>query len=134
MDTNSLVYDVQTEDFYADIADDIIERFDTSNYDVARPLPIGKNKKVIRMMKDELGGKIMTELIALRPKSYAYKYKSKEKKKCKGIKKCGVKKTLKFDDCVNCRLSGKNDYKSQLMFRLTKHEVHMIKVNKVTLN
>ena len=63
MDTDSLVYDIQTEDFYADIANDIIERFDTSNYDVKRPLPMGKNKKVIGMIKDELGGKIMTELL-----------------------------------------------------------------------
>ena len=133
MDTDSLVYDIQTEDFYADIANDIIERFDTSDYDVMRPLPIGKNK-VIGIMKDEPGGKIMTEFIALRPKSYAYKYNSKEEKKCKRIKKCVVKKTLKFDDYVNCLLNGKKDYRSLLMFRSAKHEVHTIEVNKVALN
>ena len=82
MDTNSFIYDIQTEDFYADIADDVLDRFDMSNYDKddARPLPIGKNKKVIGKMKDELGGKIMTEFIALRPKSYAYKYNSKKRR------------------------------------------------------
>ena len=58
MDTNSFVYDIQTEDFYADIADDMLERFDTSGYDDARPLPIGKNKKVIGKMKDELGARL----------------------------------------------------------------------------
>ena len=136
MDTDSFVYDIRTEDFYADIADDMIDRFDTSGYDKddARPLLISKNKKVIGMMKDELGGKIMTEFIALRPKSYAYKYNSKEEKKCKGIKKCIVKKSLKFDDNVNCLWNGTNDYRSQLMFRSTKHGVHMIKVNKIALN
>ena len=77
MDIDSLISDIQTEDFYADIADDVIERFDMSNYDVARPLPMGKNKKVTGLMKDELGGKIMTEFIGLRPKSYAHKYNSK---------------------------------------------------------
>ena len=102
--------------------------------DDARPLPKGKNKKVIGKMKDELGGKIMTEFVALRPKSYTYKYNSKEEKKCKGIKKCVVKKTLGFDDYINCLLSGTNDYRSQLMFRSTKHEDHMVKVNKVALN
>ena len=124
---------MQTEDFYADIAGDVIERFDTSNYDVKRPLPIGKNK-VIGLMKDELGGKIMTEFVTFRLKSYAYKYNSKEEKKCKGIKKCIIKKTLKFDDYVSCLLSSKNDYRSHLMFRSTKHEVHTIEVNKVALN
>ena len=72
-DTNSLVYDIQTEGFYSDIADYMTERFDTSNYDVERPLPMGKNKKVFGMMKDELGGNIMTEFVALRLESYAYK-------------------------------------------------------------
>ena len=76
----------------------------------------------------------MTEFFALRPKSYAYKFNSKEEKKCKGIKKCIIKKMLRFDDYVNCLLSGTNDCRSQLMFRSTKHEVHMIKVNKVALN
>ena len=135
MDTDSLIYVIETEDFYADIADNVTERFNTSNYDVERPLPMGKNKKVIGKMKDELGGKIMTQFVTLRLKSYAYKYASKkEEEKCKGIKKCAVKKTLKFDDYVNCLLSGKNDYRSQLMFRSIKHNVHMIKVNKVSLN
>ena len=136
MDTDLLIYDIRTEDFYTDIADDMLDRFDTSSYDQddARPLPIGKNKKVIGMMKDELGGKIMIEFVALRLKLYAYKYNSKEEKKCKGIKKCVVKKTLGFDDYINCLLSRTNDYRSQLMFRSTKHEVHMVKVNKVVLN
>ena len=71
MDTDSLVYDIITEDFYADIADDVPTRFGTSGYCANRPLPIGMNKKVIGLMKDELGGAIMTECIALRPKLYS---------------------------------------------------------------
>ena len=59
MDTDSLVYEIKTEDFYADITDEVPARFDTSGYIPDRPLPIGLNKKVIRLMKDELGGKIM---------------------------------------------------------------------------
>ena len=68
MDTDSYVYDIKTEDFYKDIAEDIENRFDTSGYVNNRPLPIGKNKKVIGLMKDELGGGIMKEFIALRAK------------------------------------------------------------------
>ena len=47
-------------------------KFDTSNYEVNRPLPTRKNKKVIGLMKVELSGKIMTEFVALRPKTYSY--------------------------------------------------------------
>ena len=55
MDTDSLVYDIKTEDFYKDIAEDVETRFDTSGYEPNRPLPIGKNEKVIGLMKDKLG-------------------------------------------------------------------------------
>ena len=75
MDTDSFVYHIKTSDFYKDIAADVGKRFDTSGYsrDDARSLPIGKNKKKIGLMKDELCGKIMTEFVALRAKLYAYK-------------------------------------------------------------
>ena len=137
MDTDSLVYDIITEDFYEDIANDVEARFDTSGYSKTdfRPLPIGLNKKVIGLMKDELGGKIMTEFIALRPKLCSYKkLDGSEDKKCKGIKKCVVKKTLTFENYKTCLFSDSTEYRSQLMFRLAKHEVHMIEVNKVVIN
>ena len=135
MDTDSLVYDIQTEDFYEDITDDVPARFNTSGYCPNRPLPVGLNKKVIGLMKDELGGKIMTEFMALRPKLYSYKVPDgSEDKKCKGIKKCIVKKTLTFEDYKTCLFSNSTEYRSQLMFRSAKHEVHTIEVNKVALN
>ena len=87
MDKDSLIYDIKTDDFYKDIAED---RFHTSGYNPDRPLPVGLNKKVIGLTKDELGGEIMTEFVTLRPKMYAYKTGSAESKKCKGIKKCVV--------------------------------------------
>ena len=94
------MYHIKTEDFYKDIAGDVEKaRFDTSGYskEDKRPLTTGLNKKKIGLMKDELGGKIMTEFVALRAKLYAYKtLEKKEEKKCKGIKKCVVKKTLTF--------------------------------------
>ena len=60
------------EGIYEDLAADVEIRFDTSNYEVKRPLPIGKNKNVTRLMRDELGGKIMEEIVALIPKMYIY--------------------------------------------------------------
>ena len=137
IDTDSLVYDIKTEDFYEDIANDVEARFDTSGYSKTdfRPLPIGLNKKALGLMKDELGGKIMTEFVALRPKLCSYKkLGGSEDKKCKGIKKCVVKKTLTFEDYKTCLFSDSKEYRSQLMFRLAKHEVHTIEVNKVALN
>ena len=139
MDTDSLVYDIKTENFYEDIAPDVETRFDTSSYskEDARPLPIGLNKKVIGLMKDELGGKILTEFVALGPKLYAYrKFDGIEDKKCKGIKKCVVKKMLVFDDYKKCLFDpvGTTTYRSQLMFGNKKHEVHTVEINKIALN
>ena len=69
MDTDSFIIHIKSKDFYKDIADDLEKRFDTSNYEVDRPLPKGKYKKVIGLMKDEMGGYIIIEFIALRPKT-----------------------------------------------------------------
>ena len=72
MDADSFIMNIKIEDFYNDIANDVEKRFDTSNYQCDRPLPTGKNKKVIGLMKDELGGRIITEFVTLRPKTYSY--------------------------------------------------------------
>ena len=72
MDTDSFVVNIKTKDFSKDISQDLNKRFDTSNYTFDRPLPTGVNKKVIGLMKDELGGDIITEFVALIPKAYSY--------------------------------------------------------------
>ena len=73
-DTDSSVIHIKTEDFYKGIANDVDKWFDTHKYDKDdnRPLPIGKNKKVIGKLKDELDGKIIIKFVALRAKTYAY--------------------------------------------------------------
>ena len=134
MDTDSLVYDIKTEDFYKDIAADVETRFDTSGYEPNRPLPIGKNKKVIGLMKDVSGGKIMKEFIRLRPKIYSYRVEESEPKKCKGIKKCVVKKTITFEDYKRCLFERINIHRSQLMFRSKKHKIKTLEVNKLALS
>ena len=139
MDTDSLVYDIKTEDFYKDIAEDVETRFDTSGYVPGRPLPIEKFKKVIGLIKDESGGKIMKEFTSLRPKMYSYRVDENEgaqseAKKCKGIKKCVVKKTISFDDYKRCLLEGTSIHRSQMMFRSVKHKVKTLEVNKLALS
>ena len=134
MDTDSFVYDIKTEDFYKDIAGDVESRFDTSGYVDNQPLPVGKNKKVIGLMKDELGGGIMKEFVSLRPKMYSYRVGNVEPKKCKGKKKFVVKKTITFDGYKNCLFEGRNLYKSQLLFRSDKHEIKTLEVNKLAVS
>ena len=88
-DTDSFVIHIFTEDFFADINNDVERWFDTSNYDKndKRLLQTGMNKKVIGMFKDELGGKIMKEFCSLRAKTYVYLMNDDiEKKKAKGTK------------------------------------------------
>ena len=97
MDTDSFVINIFTEDFFEDIKGDVENWFDISNYDEndKKPLPIGVNKKVIGMFKDELGGKIMKELCALRAKTHTYLIDDdSEKKKAKGIKRCVIVRKL----------------------------------------
>ena len=94
--------------FFEDIVHDVEKCFDTSNYlsNINRLLPKGRNKKVIGLMKAELGGEIMTEFVALRPKTYSYSIDDdSEVKKAKGTKKCVIKRMLKFNDYEDCLLN-----------------------------
>ena len=133
MDTDSFIIDLKTEDFYKDNADDIEKKSDTSNYEVNRPLPRGKNKKVIGLMKDELGGKIMTEFVALRPKIYSYLMDTAIKK-AKDTKKCVIKRLLKFNDYKNWLLKKKVILKSQKRFKSEAHNVYTEEINKIALS
>ena len=135
MDMDSFIINIKTNDFYEDIASDVENRFDTSNYEVNRPLPTGKNKKVISLMKDELGGKKITEFVTLRPKKYSFLTDyGKKDKKAKGIKKCIIKKMIKFNDYKKCLLNDKVILKSQQRFISKKHDAYTEKINKIALS
>ena len=130
MDTDSFIMHIKTEDFYKDIADDVEKRFDISNYEVNRPLPKGKNKNAIGLMKDELGGKMMTEFVASRPKTYSYLADyCKEDKKAKG-----TKKRVKRVDYKDCLLNNATTLKSQQRFKSEKHDVYTEEVDKIALS
>ena len=137
LDTDNFVIYVETEDFYKDIASDMDKWFDTSNYDKRdeRPLPIGKNKKVIGMFKDELGGKIIIEFCALRAKAYSYRLDDDaENKKAKVTKKCIVKRELTFKNYVDCLFNGEVIKRSQQIFRSNHHRIYTEEVNKIALS
>ena len=134
MDTDSFIINIKTEDFYEDIANDVGKRFDTSNNEVNRPLPKGKNKEVIGLIKDELGGKIITEFEALRPKTYSNLIgDGKNDKEAKGTKRYVIKKILKFNDYKDCLLNDEI-LKSHQRFKSETQNVYTEEVNKIALS
>ena len=140
MDTDSFIFEIQTDDFFEDINNDIENWFDTSNYDKNdnRPLKIGINKKVIGKFKDELGGKILTEFVALRAKTYAYTQLNNEKldehKKAKSTKKCVIKKHLNFDLHKKALCNNETIRCSQQRFKSNYHNIYTQTVHKTALN
>ena len=136
-DTDSLCYEIRTEDFYKVRHDDVTEWFDTSNYNDTHPsgIPTGKNKKVIGMMKDEAGGKQITEFVGLRSKLYAYKMDSgKEDKKCKGVKKGVVKKEITLEDYKDCLFTKEKQQRTMNAIRSRKHNIHTESTTKIALS
>ena len=143
---NEKYINIKTEGFYEDIANDLEKRLNESNYEIEynsidRPLPTGKNKKVIGLMKDELGGKIMTQFITLRPKTYAYLMDGGNSdsdthviKKVKGTQKHVIKKELKFNDYKDCLLNNEIVLKSQQRFKSERHDVYTEEINKIALS
>ena len=85
-------------------------------------------------MKDELGGKIMREFVALRPKTYSYLTDDcEEDKKSKGTKKCVIKRRLKFCDYKDCLLNNEIILKSQQRFKNERHDAYTEEINKIAL-
>ena len=126
MDTDSLIIHIKIDNFYKEIANDVEKQFDTSNYDDndKRPLPVGKNKKVIGLFEHELGGKIIKEFVVLREKTYSYLTDDdSEDEKAKGTKKCVIKRRLMFGNYTDCLFNDKTILKSQQKFKSDCHNV-----------
>ena len=136
-DTDSLMYEIQTEDFYKDINGDVKDRFDTSGYpsNHSSGIPSGLNKKVLGMFKDEVNGNVIDEFVGLRAKLYSYKmFEGKESKKCKGVKKSVIKKSITHEDYKKCLTDKKPQLRKMNVIRSYKHNVFTEEVNKVALS
>ena len=136
-DTDSLMYEIQTEDFYKDISGDVKDRFDTSNYPENHPsgIPTGINNKVLGMMKDEAGGMNIVEFVGLRSKLYSFIMEyGGETKKCKGIKKQVVQSSITHEDYKTCFRTGKEQLRKQNIIRSRGHDMFTEEVNKVALS
>ena len=139
-DTDSLVLKIETDDFFKDISGDVVEWFDTNDFPEDHPavlegLPIVKeNKKKIGLMKDECGGKILTEWVALRPKLYSFLTESGEKQKAKGLKKSIKNKSLRHENFLKCLRTGKSQTRKQCLFRSRDHHIFTENMVKVALS
>ena len=136
-DTDSLCYEIETEDFYKDISSDVESKFDTSAYPKDHPSGIktGVNKKVIGMMKDECSGEVMEGFVGLRAKLYATKmYSGEESKKCKGINKVVTKNDIAFEDYKDVLFNQTVQMRKMNVIRSYKHEIYTETVNKTALS
>ena len=133
MDTDNFFINIFTEDFFEDFNNDVERWFDTSNYDKndKRSLQIGVNKKVTGMFKDELGGKIMKEVCALRAKTYTYLMDDdSENKTAKGVKRFAVKRIIILENYKDSLFNNKTINR----FKSDHHNVYTEEVNKIALN
>ena len=136
-DTDSSMYEIETEDFYKDISKDVKDRFDTSDYPENHPsgIPTGINKTVLGMFKDEAAGKNIKEFVGLRAKLYSFIMEDgKENKRCKGVKKQVVESSITHEDYKTCLRTGKEQLRKQNILRSYEHEVFTEEVNKIALS
>ena len=136
-DTDNFVIHIFTEDAFKVIAPDVDIWFDTTNYDEndKRPLPTGKNKKVPDLYNDELGRMIMVEVLALRPKTWAYLMDDgSEHKNTKGTKKCVTKQNLMFENYKDFLFNEKAIFKKQQKLKSYYHDMYTEEINKVALS
>ena len=136
-DTDSFMYEIETEDFYKDISKDVKDRFDTSDYPENHPsgIPTGINKKVLGMFKDEAAGKRIKEFVGLRAKLYSFIMEDgKENKRCKGVKKQVVESSITHEDYKTCLRTGKEQLRKQNILRSYEHDVFTEEVNKIALS
>ena len=135
--TDSLMYLIQTDDFYYDINKDVKRKFDTSDYPENHPSGIktGVNIKVIGKFKDKAAGKQITHFVGLRPKLYIFRVEEKgETRKAKGVKKNVIKKSLSFEDYKKCLFTEDELMKKMNIIRTQNHEIFSMTVNKVALS
>ena len=136
--TDSLCYEVKTDDIYQDMLQDI-NLPDTSEYGQSHPLYSFANKKVLGKMKDdETHGIAIQEFVGLTPKMYSILYtendKLAEKKTAKGIKKSVTKRKIRHASYKECLFGKRQTMASMNQIRSERHEIYSIKLNKIGLS
>lgn len=138
-DTDSFIYKILCDDFYADMRDDIL-KYDTSDYAENNVYNMPRvNKKVLGVMKDENNGNCMTEFVGLRSKMYSVRVNHPDAskrtiKKAKGVKNYVLKKSIEFEDYLSCVGTTANIFRDQNSIRSKNHIVYTIKQTKNVLS
>ena len=132
-DTDSLTYEIKTDDVYADMKEDI-HLYDTSEYPIDHPLYSIENKKVLGKMKDESFGTPLREFVGLRPKMYSMISESEGKKTAKGIAKYVVKRFIKHEHYKDCLLNREIKITRMNSIRSYDHQLYSITLNKIGLS
>ena len=132
INTDSLLYQITTDDLYRDMEDDK-HLFDFSNYDTDHPLYDTSNSKTPGLFKDETGGVPIQQFVGLRSKMYWIKNGRMEQKRANGIVKPVVKKELRHTQYVDCILESKNNTCQMNVIRSHKQNLHILTINKLEL-
>ena len=133
-DTDSLVYHIETDDFYHDMKKDS-HLYDLSNFPKEHEIYSETNKKVIAKFKDESPDEVISEFIALRSKLYSYVTNDlNEVKKCKGIKKNVIKNEISFEEYMKVLIEKIPIEKQMNVFRSRSHQLFTEKITKVALD
>lgn len=130
-DTDSLCYEITTDDLYHDLKDDK-ELFDFSAYPRNHSLYDATNKKIIGKMKDETESVPVKEFVGLRSKMYSMVHGNTEKPK--GISKAVIRSKLRHDLYKQCLFNRETQMESMILFRTDRHEIYTVKLNKTTLS
>ena len=133
-DTDSSMYQIQTEDVYKDMHEDQ-DLFDTSKYPPEHFLFIEVNRKVIGKFKDENAGKPVLEFVGLRAKMYSMKTEDgKEKKTAQGVKRPVLAKEINHED-YKIRLFTKQECEHKMIsLRSEKHKMFTLEQTKKSLS
>ena len=133
-DTDSLTYEIKTNDIYQDFWDDK-NKFDNSDYPESSTFFNKSNKKVIGKFKDESPSSPIKEFIGLRSKMYSYiKDDSKVSKTAKGIKKNVIKQNITHDNYKEMLFNSKQMHHTMKTIRSDRHQLSSYELNKVSLS
>ena len=132
-DTDSLILDIQTEDVYKDMQEHSW-MYDKSNYPKDHPLYDKRNKKVLGKMKDECGGEVINEVVAVRPKMYSVEVGKKNIRKAKGVKKNVIEKEITHEHYKEALFDRKQFMHKMKILRSEGHEMYGMCMNKISIS